>query len=71
MHNKMLVFIEVKTRASLKFGRPSEAVDERKQMKLKNLALFYQRVKKKHDIPVRFDVVEVLDDEINLIVGAF
>lgn len=66
-----LVFIEVKTRSSCAFGRPAEAVDEVKQQKLRRLALYYQRYKRAYDIPLRFDVVEVLDDEINLIENAF
>ena len=66
-----LVFVEVKARDDEIFGRPSEAVDEFKQRKLYNLALMYQRTKKLADMPVRFDVVEVLDDEINHIKNAF
>ena len=66
-----LVFVEVKTRSSCAFGRPCEAVDEVKQEKLRKLALYYQRIKRAYNIPLRFDVVEVLDNEINLIVNAF
>ena len=66
-----LVFVEVKTRSSCLFGRPCEAVDEQKQEKLRRLALYYQRFKRLYNIPLRFDVVEVLDNEINLIEGAF
>ena len=40
----MIVFVEVKTRLSNKFGRPAEAVDERKQRKIIMAAgVFMQR----------------------------
>ncbi len=71
MHKDFLVIIEVKSREDAAFGRPSEAVDEFKQQRLYNLALYYQRDKKLADISLRFDVVEILDDEINLIENAF
>ena len=71
MHEGFLVIVEVKSRESGDFGRPSEAVDEFKQQRLYNLALYYQREKKLADIPLRFDVVEILDNEINLIPNAF
>ena len=71
MHNGFLVIVEVKSRETDFFGRPSEAVDEVKQYKLVNLALFYQRIKRLQDVPLRFDVVEVLDDSINIIPNAF
>ncbi len=70
-HKGFLVIVEVKSRASAFFGRPSEAVDETKQRKLINLALTYQIAKGLQDVPLRFDVVEVLDDSINLIPNAF
>ena len=51
-----LVFIEVKTRRSKKFGSPFEAVDARKQQQIFKVASAYVRGR---DIPVRFDVVAV------------
>ena len=71
IHQNFLAIIEVKARENNCFGRPSEAVDEVKQQKLYNLALFYQREKHLADMPLRFDVVEILDDKINLIENAF
>ncbi|MBI4684587.1 MAG: YraN family protein [Nitrospirae bacterium] len=53
-----LVFVEVKTRSSNAFGSPFEAVDARKQMKLKKLALLYLKIQKKNP-PVRFDVLSI------------
>ena len=66
-----LVFIEVKTRTTAMFGLPKEAVDEQKQRKIILVASYYQKVKRMLDTPVRFDVVQVLDGEIELIKGAF
>ena len=51
-----LVFVEVKTRAGHGFGLPQEAVDARKIRKLRQLALYYLKIRP-HRGPVRFDVV--------------
>lgn len=66
------VFVEVKARATLKFGRPAEAVTKTKQHKLRQLATAYLTSKKLFPSLMRFDVVEVLDfDTINHIRDAF
>lgn len=54
-----LVFIEVKTRSSLKFGRPSEAVEQIKQRHIKNVAKYYIYKNKIKDKVIKFDVIEV------------
>lgn len=66
-----LVFIEVKYRSNLKYGYPSEAVDERKQNQLRKLA--YGFLTSKHLLwsLTRIDVVEILGDEIKLYKNAF
>ncbi|MCW5203487.1 YraN family protein [Desulfobulbus sp. US2] len=51
-----LVFIEVKTRRSTRFGSPFEAVDARKQQQIVKIASAYLQGK---ELPVRFDVVAV------------
>lgn len=71
-----LVFAEVKTRTSLRFGRPVEAVDKKKQMLIVRGAMEWLRLLDYPDLLFRFDVVEVLlrDGEvaqINLIRNAF
>lgn len=56
---KDLVFVEVKTRTSLKFGTPAEAVDENKRkhiLKTAKYFLYYNNIKEKS---VRFDTIEV------------
>ncbi len=55
----VLALIEVKTRSSLYAGRPSEAVSETKQTRLKKAAVIYLLNNKKKVEP-RFDVIEVL-----------
>lgn len=65
-----IVIIEVKRRSSDKFGEPSQAVNHRKQEKLKKLALYYLcRIGK--DYPLRFDVIAIKDKEIEHIENAF
>ena len=66
-----LVFIEVKRRLTLAFGRPIEAVDWRKQQKIKKTAEYYLMVKHKTECNVRFDVMEIIDNQINYVENAF
>lgn len=70
-----LCFIEVKTRKSLRFGSPLEAVSKAKQKRITKPALVYLKDNRLMDKPVRFDVVSVLLSkqypQINLIKDAF
>jgi len=66
------VFVEVKSRDTLIFGLPSEAVNKNKQNKIRNTASFYLLSKKLYDTKFRFDVIEILNGEIyNYIKYAF
>ncbi len=67
----ILVFCEVKTRYNVAFGRPVEAVDRNKQRRYITAAKYYVSTKRLKNQDVRFDVIEVLDDEIAHIEGAF
>lgn len=71
----MLVFVEVKTRRSVEFGAPVEAVDLTKQKLIARGALAWLRLLDHPEINYRFDVVEVLlredEPEIHLIRDAF
>ena len=58
-----IVFVEVKTRSSDKFGKPSEAVNFQKQFKIKKTAEVFLLKSKKYYSKVRFDVIEVYPDE--------
>ena len=67
----ILVFVEVKYRKTSIFGLPREAVDNRKQQKIRAVAMGYINKYKLHDTPCRFDVLEILDNEITLIKDCF
>lgn len=58
-NEKYLVFIEVKTRSSLKFGYPSESVNPKKIKHLMNAAEKYI-LENPTLKEIRFDVIEVL-----------
>lgn len=53
-----LVFVEVKTRSSEKYGFPSEAVDYNKRKHMRLAAEEYYRANPT-DLEIRFDVTEV------------
>lgn len=57
-----LVFVEVKTRESIAYGKPFEAVDYFKKRKIANVALLYLK-KLKEIPPCRFDVVSIFFDQ--------
>lgn len=67
-----LVFLEVKYRKDSRLGFPQEAVDNRKQWKIRRVSDYY-RMKNGigEEIPVRFDVVWILGENIQLIRNAF
>jgi putative endonuclease len=56
MDGRTLVFVEVKTRTGHGFGLPQEAVDAKKIRKLRQLGLYYLKIRP-HRGSVRFDVV--------------
>lgn len=66
-----LCFIEVKYRSSNSFGLPAEAVNYFKKQKLIKLAHSYIARETEDVQDIRFDVVEVFPDKINLIRNAF
>ena len=54
-----IVFIEVKTRKSIKYGTPAEAVDEIKQKHIYKAAEYYLYSRNLENEYVRIDVIEV------------
>ncbi len=68
---KTLVFCEVKSRSDVLFGRPVEAVGRNKQLRYVQGAKGYILAKRIKNTDIRFDVIEVLDGEINHIIDAF
>ncbi len=57
---KILVFVEVKTRRSIAYGLPEEAINSKKIRKLIRLAQFYIRNKRLYSKQMRFDIVSIL-----------
>ncbi len=70
-----LCFVEVRSRASERHGRPEETVDAKKQHRLVVAARCYLAKNFRRVPPVRFDVIAVVgrgnDREIRLIRDAF
>jgi putative endonuclease len=75
-HEGYLVFIEVKTRSSNRFGLPADALTARKQKQLTMIAQDYLARHASGDTPCRFDVLSVdlrsgRAPEISILVNAF
>lgn len=72
---KFLIFIEVKTRRSLAFGTPQEAVGPRKQRQIIRSAQWYLSDSQNRSLQPRFDVIAILylssGPQIEHIVNAF
>ena len=66
-----LVICEVKTRSSLAFGSPAEAVGWSKQRRLRRLAGRYLHESPRRVRQVRFDVASVLAGRVEVIEAAF
>ena len=60
-HGKVLVFVEVKTRAARsELSRPADAVNLEKQALVSRGAVAWLRMLGQPDVPFRFDIVEVI-----------
>lgn len=59
MYSGKLIFVEVKTRRSEKYGNPAEAVNGVKQKHMINAARYYLYKTGQENKFIRFDVVEV------------
>ena len=70
-HEGYLVFVEVKYRKDASKGYPLEAISFQKQKKISRCALFYMKRYGLEDEAIRFDVVGVLGDHVQLIQNAF
>lgn len=58
--DKIIVFVEVKTRSNNKFGTPAMAVNYKKKQHIKIAAKIYLLIHKLYQHNVRFDVIEVV-----------
>ena len=59
LDKKEIVFIEVKTRTSNKYGTPSEAVNKIKQKHMLQTIKYYLYIRNLSDEFIRIDVIEV------------
>ena len=59
LQGKRIVFVEVKTRRSLKYGLPQNAVTRQKQKQISKIALAYLQAENLIDTPCRFDVIAI------------
>ena len=70
-----LVFIEVKSRTSVRFGSPKWAVTPKKQKKISMVALYYLKATNQVSARARFDVVGVMSNQdapqVEIIKNAF
>jgi putative endonuclease len=66
-----LVFVEVKTRSTDRYGIPAEAVTPAKQRRLRSLAGRYLASSGQRAGSLRFDVVSILGGRLEVIEAAF
>jgi len=67
----LIVFVEVKSAKSKKFGHPAERVDKKKRKNLTQAAHQYIEESKIENCDLRFDVVTILDGQIEHFENAF
>ena len=72
---KTLVFVEVKSRRSIRYGSPKWSVTHQKQRKISMVALQYLKKTRQTDAAARFDVVAVISNrdepQIEVVKNAF
>lgn len=69
--DQLLVIIEVKRRKTIAHGFPREAVSYHKQKQIARLTQWYIQQHKLHNMQVRFDVIEIIGEDIHHIKDAF
>lgn len=67
----VLVFVEVKMRNSISYGNPLESITESKIKSIIRSAKMYIAANSLYNVQVRFDVIGINGDEINLVKDAF
>jgi putative endonuclease len=72
---KTIVFVEVKSRRSVRYGSPKFAVTPKKQRTISRVALYYLKTTKQIDAKARFDVVAIISNrdepQIEIVKNAF
>jgi putative endonuclease len=70
-NRQAVVFCEVKTRTSDRFGIPAEAVTPAKQRRIRALAVQFLQAEPQPAPHIRFDVVSVVGDRVDVLEAAF
>jgi len=60
IENQTLIFVEVKTRSSLLFGQPYEAVNHKKLRSISKIAYYFRQINQKLPPLTRIDVISVI-----------
>ena len=72
---KTIVFVEVKSRRSIRYGSPKWAVTAKKQRQISMVALYYLKTTGQTDAKARFDVVAITSNRdeprIEIVKNAF
>nr|WP_307989476.1 YraN family protein [uncultured Niameybacter sp.] len=68
---KYLVFLEIKYRSSKKCGLPRESVNYYKQKRILNVAKYYIMTHYNKEVACRFDVIEILGEDITHLKNVF
>jgi putative endonuclease len=69
--DNLIVFVEVKSASSTRFGHPAERVDQTKRMRLTSAAEQYLIAKDITECDLRFDVVTFLEGRLEHFPNAF
>lgn len=70
-HEGYLVFVEVKFRKDAQKGTPLESISLQKQKRISKCALYYMRQHGLLEESVRFDVVGIMGNQVQVIENAF
>lgn len=70
MDGETLVFVEVKTRQTLLFGEPENAVDYKKQRSLIHAANAYV-LKYRYENDARFDIISIIIEKNKTVINHF
>ena len=66
-----IIFVEVKQKQTARYGMPREMVTQAKQRRIKKVAELYLKINGLLNSPTRFDVIEILAENLVHLQGAF